>query len=205
MFILFFTEEPSAEAALRILAPRMLGEAIEFDVQVFQGKADLLNNLPLRLRALASWMPADWRIVVLVDRDDDDCVALKHHLDQIAREAGLTPKGAGEAGQPFQVLNRLAIEELEAWFLGDLAALRTVYPRIRANLERRERYRDPDTMVGGTWEALERELQRAGYHQGGLPKIEVARRVAVHMQPERNRSRSFQTFYRGLQELITAR
>jgi hypothetical protein len=204
MYIQFFTEELSAEAAVRGLAPLLLGDAVDFDVQVFQGKTDLLNNLPTRLRALASWIPDDWRVVVLVDRDDDDCVQLKQQLNQIAADAGLTLRGASVEGRPIQVLNRIAVEELEAWFFGDIEALRAVYPRLSPTLGQREGYRDSDAIAGGTWERLEHELQQAGYHKGGLPKITVARAVASHMEPTRNRSRSFQTFYQGLRELIEA-
>lgn len=87
-------------------------------------------------------------------------------------------------------MNRIAIEELEAWFFGDIQALRAAYPRLSANLGQRERYRDPDAIPGGTWECLERELRQVGYHKGGLQKIALARDVARHMQPERNRSQS---------------
>lgn len=201
MFIQFYTEELSAEAALRLLLPRILGNEVDFDIQVFQGKSDLLNNLPNRLRGLITWMPNDWRVVVVVDRDDDDCLALKEQLNQIATDAGLTVRGTCAEGQHFQVLNRIAVEELEAWFFGDVPALCAAYPRLNANLGQREPYRDPDAISGGTWERLERELQQVGYHKGGLQKIALAREVTRHMQPERNRSRSFQTFYQGLKEL----
>lgn len=202
MYIQFYTEELSAEAAIRALAPILLGKSIEFDVQVFQGKKDLLGNLQARLRALAGWIPADWRVVVLVDRDDDDCKALKQQLNQIAQAAELALPNSPRKGQPFQVLNRIAIEELEAWFFGDVDALRMVYPRLSPTLAERERYRDPDAIAGGTWERLEFELKKAGYHKGGLPKIALAREVARHMDPRRNRSQSFQAFYSGLLELI---
>jgi hypothetical protein len=36
-------------------------------------------------------------------------------------------------------------------------------------------YRDPDGVLGGTWEALERILKRAGYFKTGLRKMECAR------------------------------
>lgn len=202
MYIQFYTEELSAEAALRELLPRILGDDVDFDIQVFQGKTNLLDNLPARLRALASWIPSDWRVVVVVDRDDDDCVVLKQQLNQIAADAGLVQRGA--ADQQLQILNRIAIEELEAWFFGDVPALCAAYPRLSVNLGQRERYRDPDAILGGTWECLERELQQGGYHKGGIQKIALARDVARHMEPSRNRSRSFQTFYRGLRELVEA-
>ena len=101
----------------------------------------------------------------------------------------------------FQVLNRLAIEELEAWFFGDIEALNAAYPRISLNLGNKAKYRDPDSIAGGTWEALERELKRVGYYSGGLSKISAAREISLHMVPERNRSHSFQVFRRGLLEI----
>ena len=94
-------------------------------------------------------------------------------------------------------LCRIAIDELEAWFFGDVAALRTGYPRVPATLASQAKFRDPDRIAGGTWEALERVLRRAGYYPTGMPKVDVARTVATHMDPGRNRSRSFQVLVDG--------
>lgn len=140
---------------------------------------------------------------MLVDADRDDCRELKAKMEHIAHEAGMTTKSVADPGTPFQVLNRLAIEELEAWFFGDVEAMRMVYPRVSKNLERQSRYRDPDAITGGTWEALQRVLQQAGYHQGGLAKIQAARDISTYMQPERNCSRSFQTFRQGVISLLS--
>jgi hypothetical protein len=60
----------------------------------------------------------------------------------------------------------------------------------------------PDAIAGGTWEALERLLRRLNYFPEGLPKIAVARKVSEHMDPERNRSKSFQVFRDGLLVLV---
>jgi hypothetical protein len=140
---------------------------------------------------------------VLIDVDRDDCKELKAKMEHIAQEAGMTTKSAADPGTPFQVLNRLAIEELEAWFFGDTEAIRMAYPRVSKNLERQSRYRNPDAIAGGTCEALQRVLQKAGYHQGGLAKIQAARDISAYMQPERNRSRSFQTFRQGVISLLS--
>ncbi len=58
-------------------------------------------------------------------------------------------------------------------------------------------------MAGGTWESLERVLQKAGYHAGGLSKLKAAREISIHMDPVRNRSRSFQVFRDGLLKLVS--
>jgi hypothetical protein len=102
----------------------------------------------------------------------------------------------------FQVLNQLAIEELEAWFFGDVAALHAVYPRVSIHLGNRANFRDPDAIPGGTWEALERVFKRAGYFTEGLNKLAASRAISLHMEPERNRSHSFQVFRRGLVETV---
>ena len=198
MHIEFLVEEPSAEAALSKLVPKILGQDFSFNIHPHQGKPDLLNKLLPRLRGYKPWLPEDWRIVVLVDADDEDCRKLKGQLEKKAEEAGLLTKTARPAGSRFQVLNRLAIEELEAWFFGDVEALHATYPRIPFTLGRKAKYRDPDAIGGGTWESLHRELKRIGYYAGGFPKISVARAVSENMVPERNRSKSFQVFRQGL-------
>jgi len=60
------------EAAIRVLLLRMLGN-LTFEVYPSQCKDDLLKRLPDRLRGHAAWLPNDYRMVVVVDRDDDDC------------------------------------------------------------------------------------------------------------------------------------
>jgi hypothetical protein len=200
MHVLFFIEEPSTEAALANLIPKLLQEQITYQFIVFQGKHDLLNNLNSRLRGYANWSPEDWRYVVLIDEDRDDCMQLKNQMEEAAKSAGLTTKTQSKNGN-FKVLNRIVIEELEAWFLGDIDALRQVFPRLPASLASRQKFRDPDAITGGTWETLERLLQTNGYYRSGYPKVLAAHLISLNMEPQRNRSHSFQIFYRGLQSL----
>ncbi len=197
----FLVEEPSAEAALGNLVPKILGPGFSFQVYPYQGKRDLLKKLPSRLQGYRSWLPGDWGIVVLIDADGQDCREQKGVLENAARQAGFLTRGSAQDGR-FQVLNRLAVEELEAWFFGDVDALRQAYPGIPPSLGARASYRDPDAVRGGTWEALERELQRVGHHLGGLAKIKAAREISAHLEPLRNRSLSFRTFRQGLLNLV---
>ena len=74
-------EEPSMEAALRLLLPAMV-HGVTFEIHQHQCKHDLLTRLPARLRGYAKWIPATWRIVVIVDRDDDECDTLKRRLER---------------------------------------------------------------------------------------------------------------------------
>jgi hypothetical protein len=192
-------EEPSMEAFLRGLLPRLLPEGRSFEIHTFQGKGDLLRKLAARLRGYAHWLPPDWRILVVVDRDDDECRALKARLDGIALESGLR---INRTHADWQLVNRIAIEELEAWYFGDWPAVKAGYPRVPARIAGQQAYRDPDSIAGGTWEAFERILQRHGYFAAGLPKVEVARNLAVHMSLDGNQSRSFQSFLRALHSAL---
>ncbi|MCC7493177.1 MAG: DUF4276 family protein [Fimbriimonadaceae bacterium] len=194
-------EEPSMEAFLRALLPRLLPQDRTFEVHPFQGKSDLLGKLESRLRGYVAWLPADWRIVVVVDRDDEDCRVLKLQLESIAQRAGLrTRTCAGNASS--QLDNRIAIEELEAWYFGDWAAVRAAYPRVPAVIPNRQSFRDSDAICGGTWEAFERVMQRYGYFKGGLAKLEAARAIGAHVDPLRSRSRSFQMLCGAIGEAV---
>lgn len=192
-------EEPSAEAALQMLVPRMLGCDASLRIHPHQGKPDLLQSLSGRVRGYANWpRKMGIRVIVLLDEDREDCRDLKRDLERMAAAAGLPTKSA-EPARPFVVVNRIAVEELEAWFFGDIVALSTAFPGVPATLAHKRAYRDPDAIRGGTWEALHRVLQRAGYYPTGFNKIEAARRVAQHMDPNWNRSRSFQVFRQALE------
>jgi len=192
-------EEPSMAEALQLLLPSILATTT-FAVYRHRCKDELLSNLLGRLRGYASWLPKNWRILVIVDRDDDDCKKLKKQLESIAEAAGLETR-TRRVGAPYAVINRLAIEELEAWYFGDWEAVRAEYPRVSATVPARAAYRDPDAIKGGTWEAFEREMNRAGYCRGGLRKIEAARSIAPHMEAARNTSRSFQVLREALLEV----
>ena len=159
-----------------------------------------MSKLPRLLKGY-KWIPADWRIVVLVDEDRQDCLELKRRLERAAIDAGLVTKASAESSSTFQVLNRISVKELEAWFFGDVEALHHAYPKIPPSLGTRSKYHDPNAIQGGTSEALERELQRKGYFRGGLAKIEAAKAISDHMDPDRNHSKSFQVFRDGLREM----
>jgi hypothetical protein len=197
----FLVEEPSTEAALRVLLPRIIGET-SFEIYQFQCKQNLLSKLPNRLRGYASWLPDNYKVIVLVDKDDDDCRQLKLQLEEIIREAGLASRRNG-LGNGYQVVSRIAIEELEAWFFGDWSAVCRSYPGVSSRVPEKDGFRDSDSILGGTWEALERHLKKGGHFKTGLRKIEAARAIAENMSPESNSSRSFQMFRDTLTELIS--
>lgn len=77
----------------------------------------LLNQLPAKLRAYARVVDSRRAVIVLLDLDDNDREPFYQQLMQIV------PEG-------LQVNVEFAIEELEAWFLGDQEALLQFNPQI---------------------------------------------------------------------------
>lgn len=200
-------EEPSAEVLVQNLAPLVVPgvtERVDFETRVFQGKDDLLRKLPQRLAGYGGWAAAsDLRFLILVDRDDDDCTALKSRLvETVGKASGLSMLSGSEAAAGGDVKVRIACEEIEAWMLGDPEALRSAYPKLPKAFEKKAQYRDPDSIKGGTWERLEKLLQDSGYFTGGLRKMELARTVTPLMKPDVNASPSFQHFCHAFRQLI---
>ena len=199
MHVEFLLEEESAKATLTALLPPLLHPlGATFGIRVFRGKQTLLKELPKRLRGYREQLHArpDLRVVVLTDRDAEKCSDLKLQLEDIAQAAGLPTKARPTATGAFVVVTRIACEELEAWLLGDQAAICQAYPRVKAHHFKAAftHTADPDAIRGGTAEALERVFVEASYPAGKL-KVEWAERIAPHLDPARNRSASFRCFW----------
>lgn len=186
-------EEPSMEQFLLRVLPKVLREDATMAIHPHQGKDDLLTKLENRLRGYARWITEDYRVVVLVDRDQDDCRELKERLESCARRAGLRTRSMG-GGSPWQVVNRIAVRELESWYFGDWQAVTAAFPDVSRTVSARPRYRDPDAIPEKASKALERLLKRNGYFRGGLAKGAAAKAVGVHLDPDRNSSHSFRVF-----------
>lgn len=203
MHLEFLVEELSAEMALHNLLPKLIIGEHTYKIITFQGKQDLLKKLKMELRAYKRWIPQDFKIIVLVDRDNQDCRELKAYLESCATEANLTTKTQSGSEMTFTVVNRIAIEELESWYFGDHEAVRAAFPKVTANFHNKAQFRIPDQIAGGTCEAFERLMKSSGYYKNGLRKTEVARNISTFMEPLRNRSKSFQVFWSGLTEMLS--
>lgn len=193
MHIEFLVEEYSTEVTLNFIVPKILGDIHTFKIHNFQNKDRLLKRLPERMQAYSKFVPDDWRIVIIVDQDRDNCQELKNKL---CNASSIVTKQKGNI-----VLHRIAVEELESWFLGDVQAIRVEYERIPASLSQTAKFRNPDAITGGTWEQLDRILRKYGYSTG-LKKQEFAQKVSPHLDVENNLSRSFQVFRDGLRTII---
>jgi hypothetical protein len=197
--LIAFVEEPSMEAFLDAYLRRTFPH-LQFETYMFQGKQNLFANLENRLRALSTYIPKDCRVMVIVDRDGDDCAELKQRLEVIAWRAGFITRTTAGAAQ-WRLVNRIAVEELEAWYFGEWEAVHAAFPRVPTNIAGKKNLRNSDAIMGGTWETFERTLQRHGYYKTGLMKVDAARRVARHFDPARCTSVSFRALHAALREI----
>jgi len=206
MTLYIHVEEASMRCALAILLPKIVKHKTLPEIIEHSSKTKLLADLPQRFKGYANRIRQGEaiRALVLVDRDHDRCTKLKQKLESIAHKAGLATKSQPDAKGQFKVVNRIVIEELEAWFFGDVPALCSAYPGVLPSLAAKAGLRDPDAITGGTWEKLLKTLNNAGYYQTAkkLQKLEVARKIAEKMDVSQNRSHSYQQFLRGLEALL---
>jgi len=214
MHIEVLVEDSSGKALLSHVLPKIIGPQSEphtYRIIAYRGvghipkgltgKADvqkriLLDRLPKLLRGYANTPGVD-AVVVVLDVDKRDCVALLADLEALALRAG-APK----------TVFRLAIEEVEAWYLGDRAALLAAYPN--AKLKILNSYEQDSAC--GTWEFLADALHPGGSAackvSGGIRpgdlKHEWAATIGPHLDVEHNRSPSFKKLRAGLNRLVAS-
>ena len=162
-----------------------------------RGTRILLEHLLRLIRGYGKSLDESSSVVVVVDLDDRDCMAFKAELLDVLEACNPRPR----------TLFRIAIEESEAWLLGDREALKTAYPNAKAGaLSAYEQ-----DSICGTWERLAdavhrggaAALKRAGWRAAGTAKCEWADKIGAHMNPDRNRSKSFQVFRDGVRKLAS--
>jgi Domain of unknown function (DUF4276) len=201
----FLVEGPGEEAFLRAWLPRFLRPGHSFAISPHQGKGrlsakphkrpdpkqrGLLDQLPAKLRAYGKTLQADTdRVVVLVDLDDQDCYDLKKRLVALLKHCDPKPV----------VLFRIAIEETEAFFLGDAPALKLAFPGAKTGKLRKYEL----DSICGAWELL-RDI--IGEEPESEDKVAWAQAIAPHLTVKwqgrsANKSPSFQQFCRGIRKL----
>jgi hypothetical protein len=213
MHIEILVEDASGEKLLEAVLPKLLGEQGEpntWRVHSYKGtgripknlnaggdptKRILLNRLPELLRGYGNTSGID-AVIVVVDTDRRNCTEFLAELQALATKCapGLC------------TLFRLAIEEAEAWYLGDRQALMTAYPRAKVSVLNRYE----QDKVCGTWELLadaihpggSAVIKKAGWPLPGQIKHEWAEKIGPHLDPDRNVSPSFGKLRDGLRRLV---
>ncbi len=162
-------------------------------------KQTLLGSLSSKLKYYGKEQDDNLAVVVLVDLDDKNCIQFKKQLLEILNFCQPAPK----------VLFRIAIEELEAWFLGDRIAVKKSYPNAKEKIL--DSYEQDS--ICGTWEKLADAVYEGGvkelhsrYGRGSKKilrkKAEWAIKICQHMDVRKNESPSFRVFRDGIRNMI---
>ena len=217
MHIELLVEDLSGKKALDTLLPRMVGAQHSFRVHAYKGigriprnmkdpsdpsKRILLANLPKLLkgygRAFQTKSSSFTAVVVLVcDLDDKNPQQFQDELSAILRACNPKP----------ETRFCFAIEEGEAWFLGDIHAIESAYPHADLNVLRSY----VNDSICGTWETLAdaiypggvKALSRRGWQSVGTEKYRWAEEITPRMNVYANASPSFQSFSFVLKSLCS--
>lgn len=160
-------------------------------------KRALLNQLPKLLSGYGKTYQYNQKenvVIVVCDLDDKNEIDFLNDLNRILHNCTPAP----------QTSFCLAIEEGEAWLLGDIQAIKTAYPKAKDTVL--NSYRN-DTICG-TWELLadaiytggSEKLKKAGFIEIGLQKMIWAKNICQHMDVNKNSSPSFNKFIQCIHE-----
>ena len=185
------------EHSFRIIAYKGIGRLPkDLRGQTDPKKRTLLDCLPRVLRGYGrSLRRSESAVVVVVDLDKKDCRDFKQELLDVLNVCNPAPT----------TLFRIAIEEGEAWLLGDRSAVLTAYPNAKTRIL--DNY--VQDSICGTWEVLadaiypggSTVLGRKAWFITGQEKDKWARSIAPHMDVDNNCSPSFKVFRDGLRRL----
>lgn len=208
-------EDQSGKKALDILIPKLMGDEHTFKVYPYKGigripknlsdnadasKRILLNQLPRLLRGYGKTFanyPEEYPVAVILICDlDDKCLkAFRKELDAILNACNPKP----------ETCFCIAIEEGEAWFLGDIPAIKTAYPKAKDAVLNTY----VNDSICGTWEKLadavfpggSMALSIKGWQGIGAEKSAWADKITPHMDVNNNASPSFGYFRTKILEL----
>lgn len=209
-------EDQSGKRALEVLIPKIVGNAHSICIHAYKGighipkgmkDADdasrrvLLENLPKLLkgygRTFAGYSDDYPAVVILVCDLDDKCLKeFRRQLFDILNKCNPKP----------ETRFCIAIEEGEAWLLGDIAAVKSAYPKAKDAVL--SGYTNDS--ICGTWELLAdavypggaESLRRRGWRAIGHEKSVWAENITPEMDVNNNRSPSFNYFREKMQELV---
>lgn len=216
MHLEVLVEDQSGKKALNILIPKIIGDDHTFKVHAYKGigripknlktktrtsSRILLDRLPRLLRGYGnafSKYPADYSVAVVLVCDLDDKCLKTFRADLLNILHGCDPKP--------ETRFCIAIEESEAWFLGDITAVKAAYPAGKDAVL--HAYKN-DT-VCGTWELLadalfpggSQALLAKGWQALGAEKSSWSEKITPHMNLEINASPSFCYLVGKLRQLV---
>ncbi|BFU60628.1 MULTISPECIES: DUF4276 family protein [Rodentibacter] len=204
-------EDSSGKEALNILLPKILNNEHTFKIHSYKGVghipkslkiADakttaLLNKLPRLVSGYAkSFKNYPAVLFIICDLDNKNLKKFNHELTTLVNKY----KGQLNTEICF------AIEEGEAWLLGDISAIKQAYPNANDSILCSYK----NDAICGTWETLANaiydggagKLKTKGYQEIGTMKSEWAKKICQFMDINNNQSPSFNYFLKKLTQYI---
>ena len=155
----------------------------------------LLNDLATFMRGFQSSLQGiNASLFVVLDSDNKNPKEFVKELENVATKNSIN----------MDYVFCIAIEEVEAWLLGEETAIEKAYPNYKKNVL----HRYTQDSVCGTWELLADVVYKGGirdikkkkmsYMEIGKLKSEWAEKIGDKMTCENNKSPSFQFFYNSI-------
>lgn len=192
-------------------------ESIEYNIKPYKGigvikktkdaklckSQQLLSELPKRLRALQYQYieHPEFAVFIVLDNDKRKTDSFYDELKAVAESNGIK----------MDYVFCIAVEEMEAWLLGDYNAILTAYPNIKDRIITKYPNYQQDSICD-TWEMLADMLTPKGFNSFkkdnntvydiGKKKTEWAMTIGSHMDIRNNRSPSFQHFVEELDKRV---
>lgn len=158
----------------------------------------LLNDLPIFLRGYDKSLNVpgyEAALIIVLDNDRNESAEFRKKLEELAKAQMIS----------IDYVFCVAVEEIEAWLLGDRNALLTAYPNARISVLNEY---EQDSICG-TWEKLASAIYPGGlakfrkdnktYRDIGKKKCEWAQKIGEHMDVHRNCSPSFRYFVEAVE------
>lgn len=212
MYFQFLIEDQSSAKLVEILMNKLIDQRqdVTYKCKPFYGlggltkkntaketkTGKLLNDLATYLRGFNKSLrgiPA--AIIVVLDNDDRNTAEFKEQLENVAVQNNI------QIDHVFCV----AVEEVEAWLLGDEKAIFAAYPNARASIL----HSYEQDSICGTWEVLadvvyiggitKFKKQNQTFVEIGQYKCEWAERIGNFMSINENKSPGFRDFIEQIQ------
>lgn len=215
MHFQYLVEDQSGAALIRILMQKIveLYPNATYDCKGFRGiggftrkntiketkTGKLLNDLATYLRGFdRSLQSFPSVIIVVLDSDDHDVQQFRSELEA----------GAMQNMIKIDHVFCLAVEEIEAWLLGDRHALLSAYPHAKMHVLNTY----VQDSICGTWEVLADAVypggtsklsrEHASFIEIGKLKAEWAQNIGIHMDLKSNESPSFNDFIHEIERRL---
>ena len=217
MHFQYLFEDQSGAALIRILMQKIveLYPNATYDCKGFRGiggftrkntiketkTGKLLNDLATYLRGFdRSLQSFPSVIIVVLDSDDHDVQQFRSELEAVAMQNMIK----------IDHVFCLAVEEIEAWLLGDRHALLSAYPHTKMHVLNTY----VQDSICGTWEVLADAVypggtsklsrEHASFIEIGKLKAEWAQNIGIHMDLKSNESPSFNDFIHEIERRLVS-